>query len=323
MAGLHVAGRLSGHHDVRVFEKSRRPGGRMATRISDGFEFDHGAQFFTARSNGFRNFLAPLVQAEIVAAWRARFVEFRGSRVSAARRWDDDYPHYVPVPAMNQLGAYLAKDLNIEFGSAVRGLRESASGWNVELDSGQISGPFDWVVATAPAAQTAALLPADAGLLPPRAASQMLGCFALMLGFDAPMETDFDAALVKEADISWISINSSKPGRRRDPLTWLIHSTNKWAEAHMEDDLSEVTEHLLAETGRITGVNTASAPHIRIHRWRYANLPKQNQQAFAIDHDRAIAACGDWFIRGRVEAAFLSADALANEMLGNLRPSIP
>lgn len=288
----------------------------MATRVADGFEFDHGTQFFTARSQAFQTLLTPLVDAGVIVPWRARFRELSGGVASPVRQWTDEYPHYVPVPAMNQLGAHLAKELDIAFSSTVQGLQQTSTGWVVELEeSGQSPGPFDWVVLTAPARQTAALLPGDIELLPAAAESRMLGCFALMLGFAAETATDFDAALIKEADISWISVNSSKPGRPESAPTWLVHSTNKWAEAHMEDDLTEVTKHLLAEASRVTGMDTSTAVHVGIHRWRYANLPKQNKQAFAIDHQRGIAACGDWFIRGRVEAAFTSADALANAML--------
>ena len=57
LAGLTLARRLRGFASVTVLEKSRGLGGRMATRRSDNFEFDHGAQFFTARSTAFRDFI--------------------------------------------------------------------------------------------------------------------------------------------------------------------------------------------------------------------------------------------------------------------------
>ena len=46
-ASLHEQG-----ISVRVFEKSRGIGGRMATRRTPaGLHFDHGAQYFTARDS--------------------------------------------------------------------------------------------------------------------------------------------------------------------------------------------------------------------------------------------------------------------------------
>ena len=43
--------------EVTIFEKSRGVGGRMATRYSEEYEFDHGAQFFTIRGVRFKKFL--------------------------------------------------------------------------------------------------------------------------------------------------------------------------------------------------------------------------------------------------------------------------
>jgi predicted NAD/FAD-dependent oxidoreductase len=45
-----------------LFDKSRGLGGRMATRRVDTLHFDHGAQFFTARSARFASLVAPMAR---------------------------------------------------------------------------------------------------------------------------------------------------------------------------------------------------------------------------------------------------------------------
>ena len=45
---LHDAG-----HRVQVFDKSRSTGGRLCTRRGEGWQADHGAQYFTARHPDF------------------------------------------------------------------------------------------------------------------------------------------------------------------------------------------------------------------------------------------------------------------------------
>ena len=57
ISGIYVAKELSKFAQVTVFEKSRGFGGRMSTRTRDDFEFDHGAQYFTVKSNEFNDFL--------------------------------------------------------------------------------------------------------------------------------------------------------------------------------------------------------------------------------------------------------------------------
>ena len=58
IAGLSCALRLQdAEHDVTLFDKGRRPGGRMAskrvTAMGPSFAFDYGAQHLTARDPDF------------------------------------------------------------------------------------------------------------------------------------------------------------------------------------------------------------------------------------------------------------------------------
>ena len=53
LAGVSLAKNLADFADITLFEKSRGSGGRMSFRRAGPFSFDHGAQFFTARSEPF------------------------------------------------------------------------------------------------------------------------------------------------------------------------------------------------------------------------------------------------------------------------------
>jgi predicted NAD/FAD-dependent oxidoreductase len=312
LAGLVVSRELAQSHDVVVFEKSRGVAGRMATRRADPFEFDHGAQFFTARSDAFRTFLEPLVEAGVVADWQARFAELRRDEIVATRQWDTEHPHYVGVPGMNAIGKALSSGLDVRLDTAVRSLTRDGERWQLVGERQERLGEFDWVIASAPASQTAALL-APASIASTAAKVGMDACYALLLGFDEPPDLSWQAALVHDADISWISVNSSKPGR---PATCslVVHSTNAWANAHLDDDAETVRRHLADEFCKITHVDIAAATFVDVQRWRYANVDRQKGDLYALDAERRLAACGDWFVRGRVEGAFNSALALAGRI---------
>lgn len=316
IAGLVAARALSARHEVTLFEKARGAGGRMSTRYAGTYEFDHGAQFFTARSARFRRFLEPHIAAGHVAPWPATFVELTGSEVTARRRWGGHHPHYVGTPRMNSLCRSLAAGLDLRLETRVTALARRGRRWRILLDDGD-GGDFDWVVCTAPAAQTAALLPAGSPLEQSASAAGMLACYALMLGFESPPALDWQAARVLDADLSWISVNSSKPGRGT-PFTLVVHSTNAWADAHLDDDRRAVSGHLANELEAVTGLDPAAAAHRALHRWRYANLPRRTDDVRQIDADARLAVCGDWCSRGRVEAAWLSAARLADDLDGLL-----
>jgi len=305
LSGLVCASTLQQHAEVRVFEKSRGYGGRMATRRYGDYRFDHGAQFFSARPQPFRDFLGPLLEQGLVARWDARFVEFEGSRITARRKWADEPPHYVAVPGMNALGRALGESLDVLLETRVGEISANGDEWLLRDTDGRELGRFDWVVSSIPAVQATALLPESFAHLPVVASREMPGCYALMLGFSDAPELDWDAALVRDAAISWISVDHSKPGRGPG-ASLLVQASNRWAEANMELADDEVVDCLVTETSRVTGLDVDRADHIGLHRWRYANPGRQQGERSLIDGEQRLAAIGDWCIHGRVEAAFQS-----------------
>ena len=317
VAGLTLALEISAVAEVTVFEKSRGYGGRMATRQAEPFQFDHGAQFFTAKAEQFARFLEPFVAQGHVVRWDAEFVEIESGKIISRRNWADGPPHFVCAPKMNQLATQMAAGLDVILEARVTKIVASGSRWQLYDQDQSSLGEFDWVVLSLPATQTFELIPETfyaRGLIGQK---QMLGCYSLMLGFAQAPSLDWQAAFVSGSDISWISNDSSKPGRP-GPYTLLVHSTNRWAEANMDMAREKVIEYLRQQLEQVAGVNASSADHVGLHRWRYANIQKQDGERFFIDTEQRLAAAGDWCLQGRVEAAYLAAYELAQTLKARL-----
>ena len=310
IAGLALAGELKDRAEVVVFEKSHGFGGRMATRQADPYQFDHGAQFFTAKSEQFNRFLEPYIEQGQVVRWDADFVEIESDRIVSARCWADGPAHYVCTPRMNALAKQMASGIDVRLATRVACIEATAAGWRLYDQAGLSLGDYDWIVSAIPAAQAAALLPADFNASNEIGLKQMLGCYSLMLGFEQKLALDWQAAFVSGADISWISNDSSKPGRP-DRYTLLVHSTNRWADTNIDLDDDSVTAYLQQELARVIGLDVSSAEHVALHRWRYANIGRQQGEDFFLDCDQRLGATGDWCIHGRIESAYLSAWKLA------------
>lgn len=70
LSGLIAARTLTGAgHQVVVFERARSVGGRLATRRIDGARLDHGAQFFTVRSDEFGAYVDRWRAEGLVREW--------------------------------------------------------------------------------------------------------------------------------------------------------------------------------------------------------------------------------------------------------------
>ena len=312
ISGLTTAINLDKNAHISIFEKSRGAGGRICTRYTDSYNFDHGAQFFTARSPEFKKFLKPLIKSGVIDNWKARLIKVRNNTIINRQQWNNDHPRYVGVPSMSSIGKYLSKNLDIKLNTEVS-IQKSVEMWKVVGSDGEVFGHYDWVISTIPAEQSLKLLPDYFSHHDALKQKKMLGCYSLMLGFDEALDLDWDAAQLTGTDISWIAVNSSKPGRP-DDYSLLVHSTNDWAEEHLDDDVDTVKAYLCSQVAEIIGQNVYSAHHIDLHRWRYANIPKQDNKTLFIDSESKLAACGDWCKKGRIEEAFRSGFDLAKEM---------
>lgn len=319
LSGLSLAQKLKTTADVTIFEKASGASGRMATRLAGEYEFDHGAQFFIAKTPEFEAFIQSLLEAKIIERWDANFVEINKQTIISGRQWNADNPHYIGAKRMNQIGKYLAKGLTLKLNTEVAPLKQQINAkWPLQDSDGNDLGAFDWVISTAPAKQSSILLPSFFSPQKRLKATKMLGCFALMLGLENDPDLPWQAAVVKEADISWIALNSHKPGRPK--ATCLIaQSTNNWAATNSEMDHGHVIKHMQQELLEITGHDFSNANHTALHHWRYANIEKQQGPPYLLDKANQLAACGDWCIMGRMESAYLSAHHLHQSLVDAIK----
>lgn len=313
MSGLTLAHKLRENAEITLFEKARGVGGRMSTRYADPFYFDHGTQFFTARSEAFKTFLQPHIEAGTIAEWKGKVITLTAGEKPTKRLWFE--PHWVPTPNMNSLCKALAAGLDIKLSMEIAPLTQKAEGrWVLHTKEGTNLGAFDWVISTAPPAQTQRLfeaaLPEDAHF----PAVKLQGCYTLMLGFAKPWEHAWIAAKISDSPLEWIAVNSSKPGRNKEVATLVVHSRNDWADAHIDYDMGEAQQFLLKEFENIIGIDSSSADYCSTHRWKYAIVAREEAGSFFHHPGAQLAATGDWLTASRIEDTWLNAVALAHAM---------
>lgn len=310
LSGLVAAQQLKSVALVTVFEKSRGPSGRLSTRDAQPYQFDHGAQYFTARSEAFREFLNPLITAGHVAEWNTDIFDLDNHRKGAAQKRVEGGPFYVAIPKMNQLGKALASGLTVRYSTRIISMDRSHDKWHLLNDNNKSDGGFDWVICAIPSTQCARILPESYRFMPDIKQQKMSGCFALMLGFKESLNLPWQALKVNNSAISWICVNSCKPDRPPG-YSLLVHSSNSWAETHMDVDQQHVKNQLVEELETIIGWNISHFDHIALHRWRYANSEPRSLENTLLDSQMQLGACGDWCVEGKVEGAFNSAMRLA------------
>ena len=291
---------------VRLFEKSRGIGGRLATRrVADipGLRFDHGAQFAAARGSDFRDYLDRMEGAGGVGLWRPSGF--------------DGPERFVGVPGMSHLAKGLAGDVPITLSTRILQVMEEHDGWYLQDEARHTHGPFAAIIVATPAPQAEALLRLRPALAQAAAQAQMAPCWAAMLAFDQALVGPDVYHQPIAPMISWAARDSSKPGRVAQQA-WVIHAGPEWSSTHL--DLSPDEALSLLTAGFAKQVGTALPPPIyaAAHRWRYALVTRPAPGGPAL-FDAGLGACGDWCVGGRIEAAFDSGRAMALRVLQEAR----
>lgn len=324
IAGLSAARRLVAEGEaVHLFDKGRGPGGRLSTRRAETsmgeLRWDHGAQFFTARSDAFSEELVRLRDQGAVAQWQPRLADVRrgaegwtlGVRPSGHGRGS----LFVGTPAMNTVIKAMAAGLTIDWERRVTAINRDGQASLLEFEDGKTAGPFDTVICAIPAEQAAMLLAGASPCLADEAAkARSAPCWAVMLAFDTPVRAGWDGANVSGGALSWVARNASKPGRSPGD-TWVLHASPGWSAANIDLDAEAVADCLVTE---FCGITNAQAPvHSAAHRWLYAKVETPSGSRFGWDAENRIAAIGDWRSGPRVEEAWLSGHACAGFLTGS------
>ncbi len=313
MAGLSagLALREAGHQ-VQLFDKGRGPGGRMSRRREGELEFDHGAQYFTARDPAFLQQVRAWVTEGVVAPWNPAIGECE-RRILTAKETDQPV-RYVGTPGMNEPIRAMVRDLDVTFGCRITSLDRSGEGWTLQADPGCADGTFDAVLVTVPADQAVPLLKPAPALAEQAARIRMLPCWAVMTAFHAPLDVPYDGIFFNSGSLAWAARNSSKPGRPTVEA-WVLHGSAAWSMSNIEMPPEYVAQYLLDSFFRNTTLIPVDPVFIKAHRWRYALPEAPLFDGFGFDAETRIGMAGDWCNGARIEGAWLSGRLAANAIL--------
>jgi hypothetical protein len=302
MTGLTAASALAERgFEVTVVEKGRGPGGRMSTRRTESYRFDHGAQYLTARDHRFQSALDEWLEQGLLAVWRPRLGIFEDGGV---RSDSGSQIRYVGVPGMNAVcRATAAKLDDCRSGWRAETATYDDTGWHVRSDTGE-ELRADELIVTAPPVQTAELLD-DPAVSEAIEGVSLQPCWSLMTVFESSPLPDWDAAFVNEGPLSWVASQASKPGRP-SALAWVLHASPVWSSMHLEEEPDRVRDRLLEALRSLPGASAAKPIYARAHRWRYSIAAEPLDVGCIRRGEKHLTIAGDWCAGSRIEGAYLS-----------------
>ncbi|MEM7705400.1 MAG: FAD-dependent oxidoreductase [Pseudomonadota bacterium] len=316
IAGLRCATVLNeAGLEVTLLDKARGPGGRCSTRRHEGFRFDHGAQYFTPRSPEFRRQLDEWLKQGVAARWEGRLVtiDAAGGRVPLS----DGRERFVGVSGMNGIPKAMAAGLDCRLGNRVVSLQRTQRVWRIKTD-GDDAYEAELLVMTPPPPQTAELLTdVQPNLAAEVSQVVMQPGWALMLGFANNPVEGFDGAMVADRSIAWMASSRGKAGRE-GCHTWMVHASAPYSEQHLEAPADAVGAELFAEFCRLTNQRAAPVETV-VHRWRYAMAAEPLGLDMLAERASGLWIAGDWCVDSRIEGAWRSGQAAAEDLLATVR----
>lgn len=264
----------------------------MATRRVGQAVFDHGAQFFTVRSDAFAALVREWSDAGVVREWCRGFAEH------------DGHPRYVGSNGMASVAKHLASGLDVRTSTLAFTLRDDNGTLVVKTDDG-VDHPADRVIVTTPTPQAFGFL-MNVGLELPE--SLRGGDYVRTLGLLAVLDSDSHAVPapggVQEPDGTFQFIGDNKAKGISPVPALTFHFSPAFSAAHFDDRLDDLhallTEHVRPWLGgaRIT--------ESQVKKWRFATPLAVHPDPCWESPDGRIVLAGDAFAGPRVEAAVLS-----------------
>jgi hypothetical protein len=308
IAGLSAAHRLhAAGWQVAVIDKGRGPGGRMATRRDGASSWDHGAQYFSVKTPGFRQLASEALEAGILKSWTPAHLA-------------DNHPRFAGSAGMNAWPKYLASGLTVHTSQKVVRIEMESTGWVLQMESGA-SARCRALLVTLPAPQVLALLNSSGLSLP--AAQAALGeiayhpCIAVLARLDRPSELPAPGGLLlAEQPIAWMADNHQK-GISEEP-TLTIHAAPAFSREHLDGDLNAAGQQLAALAQPYLGAAGITA--FQVHRWRYSLAYRRHPEPFlSATAPFPLLFGGDGFGEtGHVEGACISGMAMADWLMEQL-----
>ncbi|MGI9613460.1 MAG: NAD(P)/FAD-dependent oxidoreductase [Acidimicrobiales bacterium] len=320
---------------VVLLEASGAVGGRLATDTIGDAVLDHGAQFFTVRTEELATDVESWTERGVVEEWCRGFAE------------DDGYPRYRVAGGMVNLARSLADDVtdlgvtvatdavvtSIEAidteaatakGNTVEGRNATEDGWLVRFEDDRDPIAASAVILTPPVPLSLPIL--DAGNVARTEDATTLDGFtyhkvaALLTVLDGSPELPPPGALQQPADdvFSFISDNQAK-GISPVPAVTFHTAHARSAELWSADD-DELLEALLPAARSV--VAPAEIIEVEVVRWPYTGPVSSHPERCLIaaaGPTGPIVLAGDGFGGSKVEGAYSSGRAAAEVIAAALR----
>ena len=314
LSGLTIANILTNNGlKTIVVDKGIKAGGRMSHGVMNRFEvggndfkYDHGAQFFTARSDEFKNEVDFWLENKWINKWCNGFSK------------NDGYPRYIGIDGMHSLPLKISKNLNVFQKTTIKTLKLLKHDWFLE-GSDNINFSSKYLIMTPPLPQTIKLLSKHICLFDKNFLDEIKNinydkCISLMMSIKKETNIKFPGAMQKPNSF-WDFVTDNKIKKKKKKHCITAHASASFSDYIWEFNDEKCKSIMIDELAKLVNFEKIET---KIHKWKYAK-PKQVLNYFfkQAKHNQNLIITGEIFGGAKLEGAFLSGFNTANYLVNN------
>ena len=298
---LHDSGQ-----NILVVDKGRNFGGRMSTKKYSGAIFDHGAQFFTSKTEVFKNYCNSWYDHDVIDIWF-------DSDLSGKSK--NHHPRWFCKKGMNSLAKYIASDFEVLRSTCIEKISRSNRCWNLRSLQGN-NFKSKKLILTIPVPQIINLIN-DSNLIIESSIIKKFKSIEYEKGLAILSILDGESGIIppgvlqpKDSRIAWISDNKIKGISEVPSLT--IHTNPKYASKMFCKSAEEQAIPILSDLHCFI---KSKCIDYQVHKWGYTTPINYLDPKELHNKQLELYFAGDSFSGPRVENSALSGLNAANEIL--------
>lgn len=295
LTGLSLASDLMQNFpeaQIQIIEKSKGCGGRMATRRTEHFKFDHGAQF--------------IKRSDISQRW----IEFWEKENILQKFSSDTIDAVCGRSGMTQLAKSLGHNLNIQYESKITELIWNESFWILKNEVQQQLKSQN-VILTAPLPQSLELLN-HSNLKFNSELSKLNYAKAIVVLIESTDESDLDLTYLENEGFGLFSVCSQKAKGFSAKAAWTVTMSPPWSEY-----IFDQPDNIILE--KACEIIQNKFPHLKMEKvhlkkWRYSH-PLVTWPHFFEPLQTGLYLAGDAFGGPSLLGALRSSEALMKHFI--------
>jgi len=307
IAGSTIANLLSKKYSVEIFDKARGPGGRASNRrYIKNLSFDHGLQYISPKSKGFKKFIFDLKKKNVLKEWSGTHLDFTFEKKEPLIK-------YIGSKGNNDICKHLIKHVKSNYLACVTNIKFNSNYWTITLNN-KDKVYFKNLILTCPFPQLKKLSNKYLNKKILNINPQMLPNITTIVAYKNCPQLPISTIRFNDSVIAWASQENTKNRFKSNKVLWTIQCTEKFSKKIInlfKKNKKKYVQLILKKFEDLTGFKTKSVFFQNIHGWKFAYKKNETNSLESLWLNKyQLGVCGDWFSGNKAEHAWLSAGNL-------------